>query len=184
MPRVTLAALAAVASLLVAAPAASAAPETEGLAAAAAAWPDSPCKTITVLWATDFEALGIDGYAHPSQCTIEVNAALTSWDAQTERVCDVIVHEAAHLAGLNHDSDLPIMDPSIGKWPACHPVLTERQELVLFTKESLPRNGTSHGGWKVWCARTLDRCHARAPRARTRVFTLAGGVWDWTTSAR
>lgn len=97
---------------------------------ASTAFPDSPCAgRIVVLWDTDLgerrngasgEAAGrqfIDGEWRTVNCTITLDPA-------AERRCDLIVHEAGHLSGIDEHVAGTIMSPNAKPgWPACNPRL-------------------------------------------------------------
>lgn len=154
-------------------------------AIADAAWPDSPCAgRLHVVVSDSIEkAYGYDGLAlgRPGM-TAAGPGPLTSCDLQIipgltpERRCEVIVHEAGHLAGFWHtdssysgdDPHMLVMLPNDHPWAACEPHLTKRQDAVALIKDSLP----SRYKWTINCNPGVTRCRATALHAKPRRYAV------------
>lgn len=146
------------------------------------AWPASPCAgRIAILLAPiesgiDGKATGIsvqgDGSFVLERC--EITLAPTAVLSMTEgQRCELVVHEAGHLAGMHH-TRFGVMAPTGGWYPACH---TLRDRI----RHDMGRKVPDRDPWVVcsrWEGRVLpcrvewaDR-HGRAQltwfRARTR----------------
>lgn len=115
----------------------AAAPTVEqDLQLAAIAWPYSTCGShIDIVWWTDAQAnaqtwagqYGADGAARRDMpCTMALRRSLMTTDPY--KLCDTIVHEAGHNAGLDvggvdghgHTNNGSVMDVGGGVYPPCH----------------------------------------------------------------
>lgn len=159
-------------------------PTTDALATATQAWPGSRCADqIRIVWDATLPDRGNDGEAPGAidgTCVILVNPATRD----TARGCDIIVHEAGHLAGLVHTTDGSVMDYNGGEYPACNPVpvpVTHRQAVIVDVRSLLPAEGRGRA-WRITCTRDVRRCRARAPGSFTRRYEVTGssvGFLGW-----
>jgi hypothetical protein len=103
------------------------------------AWPTSRCaNNVRIIWTSHIQPAADDtatqrelstgryalaGYAYgmrDGSCDVAVDPTRAPQDA-----CTTAVHEAGHLAGLEHDDGLPVMGDQLGVtdptyvWPAC-----------------------------------------------------------------
>lgn len=102
---------------------------SQALQIAYAADPQAPCaRYVSIRWDATLATRGIDGESTGRYftgntpeairgCIIALDPGL---HPDPDRQCDVIVHEVKHLAGYSHTLT-GIMQPTVGKWPACHP---------------------------------------------------------------
>lgn len=155
-------------------------PVAHGVAVAEAAWPGSPCAGGINVTVAPLPPIGnevLDGYATGVEVAPDGSFVTRSCDIQIdpqvlavgpEHTCDVIVHEAGHLAGLQHTAT-GIMAPSAGTFPACHPVLSPRAQVQELLSGLLPEGYT----WTIHCTRpAITRCRATAPGAHPRRFEV------------
>lgn len=162
----------------------------QSLAIASAAWPNSPCAgRFQIVW--DAQLLTRSGGTISGQATGRqwigdswqtVDCSM-SLDPAADRMCDLIVHEAGHLAGIDEHTATGVMRAAPEPFPACHPTitLTRRQSAVAQVRDLLPNSAR----WRVNCNARVSRCVARSPRARyARYFNVSrsgdvgeGAVW-------
>jgi hypothetical protein len=154
---------------------------------ASQAWPNSPCAGhITILF-DHAEAVqyGFDGFAsgirvQPDEsfvlerCEITLDPNAVAGMTPAER-CELVVHEAGHLAGLHHTPEgSGVMGPHGGYWPACHTLRDRiRHDMALLVPDTDP-----FVVCRPWEGRVLpcrveftdarERAHVVWFRARTR----------------
>lgn len=181
--RVLIVALALALSLGASTPAVAAKPGA--LSVANAAWPGSPCAgKIRLLWDASIasrgslgEASGVviwpDGHVDRTSCDITIDPV--GWAPLDDmKRCDVLVHEAGHLAGINHTTNGGVMDASAGAYGPCHPApgpTSARDTVRQFVRGLLPTKGGTRV-WRVSCARRNTVCVAQAAHTRTRTYVV------------
>ena len=119
-------------------------------------FPGSKCggSGITITWVDELslaDGTDLDGYATGVQINgVYVDGVLTGYTRETVtcdimmdsslrtmpmRACDVFVHEAGHLAGLDHSPDPNnVMHESSGTVPACHVQVQKRKHPRRYTR--------------------------------------------------
>jgi hypothetical protein len=154
---------------------------------ASQAWPNSPCAGhITILFDhTQAIAYGFDGFAsgirvqpdesfilERCEITLDPNAVAGMTPAEQ---CELVVHEAGHLAGLHHTPEgSGVMGPHGGYWPGCHTLRDRiRHDMGLLVPDTDPFVVCRKWEGRVLPCRveytdSRERAHVVWFRARTR----------------
>lgn len=151
---------------------------------ASQAWPNSPCAGHIVILFDHAQsvAYGFNGYASGIQvqpdesyvlerCEITLDPDAVAGMTAAER-CELVVHEAGHLAGLHHTSG--VMGVYGGYWPGCHTLRDRiRHDIALLVPDRDPFVVCRKWEGRVLPCRvefvdSRERAHVVWFRARTR----------------